>query len=67
MAPVGAAGVEVVLVNEGPDDLFAGKAGSGEVRAVEGDLKRRCRDCALVQGLSGRQGAPGLSGVLDPG
>ena len=67
LVPVGAAGLDVVFMDEVPDDLFEGDAAGWEVEAVERELERRGRDCALVQGLSGRQGAPGLLGVLDPG
>ena len=40
VVPVGAAGVDVVFVDEVPDDLFEGEAAGGEVETREGAFER---------------------------
>ena len=40
LMPVGAAGLDVVFMDEVPDDLFKGDAAGGEMEAGEGSFKR---------------------------
>lgn len=52
LMPVGAAGLDVVFMDEVPDHLFEGDAAGWEVEAVEGSIKRvvvrRCVDVEVA-------------------